>query len=178
MKQKIINLFGAPGAGKSTGTAYIFAKLKMLGVNCEMANEYAKTRVWQEDFKVFQNQLYVVGKQSIYISRLKGKVDVIITDSPLLLGIYYCQNQTWSNDFHNVLMHMHDEYDNYNYFINRVKPYNSKGRFQDEKESDQVSLDIKNILKLNRIPFSEFPGNEEGYNKIVDSIINDLKISI
>ena len=29
----IINLFGAPGAGKSTGAAYVFSQLKAAGVN-------------------------------------------------------------------------------------------------------------------------------------------------
>ena len=29
---KVINLFGAPGSGKSTGAAYLFSKLKMAGV--------------------------------------------------------------------------------------------------------------------------------------------------
>ena len=38
----IINLFGGPGTGKSTGAAYIFAKLKMCGVNCELITEFAK----------------------------------------------------------------------------------------------------------------------------------------
>jgi adenylate kinase family enzyme len=28
MKTLVVNLFGAPGAGKSTGAAYIFAMLK------------------------------------------------------------------------------------------------------------------------------------------------------
>ena len=29
----IVNLFGEPGAGKSTGAAYVFAMLKMAGVD-------------------------------------------------------------------------------------------------------------------------------------------------
>ena len=38
----VINLFGAPGAGKSTGAAYIFSLLKMYGINAELITEYAK----------------------------------------------------------------------------------------------------------------------------------------
>lgn len=38
----LVNLYGSPGAGKSTGAAYIFAKLKMLGINAELITEYAK----------------------------------------------------------------------------------------------------------------------------------------
>ena len=38
----LVNLYAGPGAGKSTGAAYIFAKLKMAGVDCEYVSEYAK----------------------------------------------------------------------------------------------------------------------------------------
>ena len=37
----VVNLYGAPGSGKSTGAAYIFAELKMLGINCELITEFA-----------------------------------------------------------------------------------------------------------------------------------------
>ena len=43
----IINLFGAPGAGKSTGAAYVFSQLKAAGVNAELVTEFAKDKVWE-----------------------------------------------------------------------------------------------------------------------------------
>ena len=56
----LVNLYAGPGAGKSTGAAYIFAKLKTAGVDCEYVSEYAKDRVWQEDqFPLQHCQLYV-----------------------------------------------------------------------------------------------------------------------
>lgn len=36
----IVNLFGTPGAGKSTGAAYVFSQLKMHGINCELVTEF------------------------------------------------------------------------------------------------------------------------------------------
>ena len=74
----IVNLFGVPGAGKSTGAAYIFAKLKMLGINAELITEFAKDKVWENNTEVFKNQAYLFGKQSYRISRCKDKVDVIV----------------------------------------------------------------------------------------------------
>jgi len=44
----VVNLFGAPGAGKSTGAAYIFSQLKMAGINAELVTEFAKDKVWEE----------------------------------------------------------------------------------------------------------------------------------
>ena len=41
----MFSLCGAPGAVKSTGAAYMFSKLKMLGVNAELVTEYAKDKV-------------------------------------------------------------------------------------------------------------------------------------
>ena len=29
----VVNIFGAPGAGKSTAAAYVFSKLKMLNID-------------------------------------------------------------------------------------------------------------------------------------------------
>ena len=49
------SLFGAPGAGKSTGAAYIFSQLKMAGINAELVTEFAKDKVWEESKAVFQN---------------------------------------------------------------------------------------------------------------------------
>lgn len=45
----IVNLFGAPGAGKSTLAAYVFAKLKMAGVNAELVTEFAKDKTWENN---------------------------------------------------------------------------------------------------------------------------------
>ena len=88
-KTLVINLFGVPGAGKSTGAAYIFSQIKMRGINAELITEFAKDKVWEENKEVFKNQAYIFGKQSFKLSRCDGKVDVIITDSPLPLSIFY-----------------------------------------------------------------------------------------
>lgn len=85
----IVNLFGEPGAGKSTGAAYVFAVLKMNGIDAELATEFAKDKLWEESKAVFENQSYIFGKQSFRLSRCKGKVEVIVTDSPLPLSIIY-----------------------------------------------------------------------------------------
>lgn len=41
----VVNLFGVPGAGKSTGAAYIFYRLKINGINAELVTEFAKDKV-------------------------------------------------------------------------------------------------------------------------------------
>ena len=138
----VVNLFAGPGSGKSTTCAGVFAKLKLAGVNCEMALEYAKDKVWEESNKVLDDQIYVFGKQLHRIFRLKDKVDVVITDSPILLSIIY--DKTGNKYFSDLVLNQFNNFDNRNYFIERTTVYNPKGRLQTEdeaKEIDKVLLD-------------------------------------
>lgn len=59
---KVINLFGGPGCGKSTGAAYIFSLLKMKGMNVELVTEFAKDKTWEHNSKALTCQPYVFGK--------------------------------------------------------------------------------------------------------------------
>ena len=43
----IINLYGGPGAGKSTSASDLFVILKERGVNAELAREYVKRWAWE-----------------------------------------------------------------------------------------------------------------------------------
>lgn len=61
----VVNLFGAPGAGKSTGAAYVFSQLKMRGINAELVTEFAKDKVWEENDEVFKHQEYIFGKPKL-----------------------------------------------------------------------------------------------------------------
>lgn len=92
----IVNLFGAPSSGKSTTRAGIFHELKLLQVNCEEVYEYAKNLTWEQRFRTLECQPYVFGKQLYRIETLMDQVDVIITDSPVLLSAFYGRKLTGS----------------------------------------------------------------------------------
>ena len=170
----VVNLFGAPGSGKSTGAAYLFSKLKDRGVNAELVTEFAKDKVYEESKEVFNNQIYILGQQSFRQSRLKNKVDVLITDSPLLLSIYYNKDKNITQELTSLTCKIFDSYDNYNYFINRVKAYNSKGRLHTEEESNKCNKEIKNMLINLDINFKEFDGDTNGYDLIYKDILSKI----
>lgn len=168
----LVNLYAGPGAGKSTGAAYIFAKLKMAGIDCEYVSEYAKDRVWQDDqFPLKHCQLYVTGKQCLKITRLLGKVDVVVTDSPIAIGAMYTDEKPYQD----VCLYEAKKYKNtYNIFVNRFKKYNTNGRNQTEDEAKEIDKRIKDFLTTNGIPFTEANGTEDGYNQIVKDIVDKL----
>lgn len=168
----IVNFFGPPGAGKSTATAYVFSKLKMAEINAEMVTEYAKDKVWEDNSEVFNNQAYIFGKQSFRISRCYGKVDVILTDSPLPLSILYNDGKFLTENFNKSVMDVFNNYLNLNYLVKRVKKYNPVGRFQTEKESDELIKPLKNLLEERDITYTEITGDIQGYESVVNDILN------
>ena len=171
----LINLYGAPGSGKSTGAAYIFSKLKMAGVNAELVTEFAKDKVWEESKEAFNNQAYLFGKQYFRISRCADKVDVIITDSPLPLSIFYNTTEVLGQEFNNMVMKVANSYKGMNYLIYRVKPYNPNGRFQTEEESNELADKFEDFLNFYLIDFKAIPGDIKGYDQIVEEILEALK---
>ena len=170
----IVNLYGAPGAGKSTGAAYVFSQLKMHGINAELVTEFAKDKVWEESKAVFQNQAYIFGKQYFRISRVQGKVDVVITDSPILLSPFYANDPVLGEEFDQLVTKLATSFDSMNVFINRTKPYNGAGRFQTEAESDALSRELREFLIAHNVACHNYNGDVEGYNALVADILNRL----
>ena len=168
----LVNLYAGPGAGKSTGSAYIFSKLKMAGIDCELVTEYAKDRVWQGDQFVLRHcQLYVTGKQCLKVARLLGKVDVIVTDSPIAMGAMYTDEKPYQD----VCLYEATKYKNtFNIFVNRRKDYNPNGRNQTEEESKAIDLRILSFLDDNNIEYTRVDGNVEGYDQVVENIVKTL----
>ncbi|MCL2621956.1 MAG: ATP-binding protein, partial [Firmicutes bacterium] len=105
----VVNLYGGPGAGKSTNAAALFVELKNRGINCELVREYAKDLVWEERSVEFYDQFTVLGKQVKRVNALIGKVDIIITDSPIILSCHY---NTLHNKqcFDKIVLDLHNTY--------------------------------------------------------------------
>jgi len=168
-KPLIINLFAGAGAGKSTTAASIFSELKWRDINCELVTEFAKDLVWEERFKTLENQIYVFGKQLQKINRLNNKVDVIVTDSPLLLSIVY-KPENLSDNFNKLIYEIFTSFNNINYFIERRKKYNPKGRMQDEEGAKQFDITVKNVLDEYLIDYKSIPGTKEEIQLIVEEV--------
>ena len=168
----VVNLFAGPGVGKSTTAARIFAELKMHGVNCEMALEFAKDKVWEESFKTMDDQIYIFGKQFHKIWRLKDKVDVIICDSPLPISIVYDKEN--SEAFHTLIMEQFNKFDNYNVLLTRSGEYQKEGRVQTEEEAKEVDEIVKKVLKDYNIVHRVMPIDGAAM-KITEKILEELK---
>lgn len=148
----IVNLFGGAGAGKSTLASALFAELKKSGIEAELVTEYAKELVWEDNSLILQDQIKIFGEQNHRLVRLLGKVDVIVTDSPILLGILY--DKTDNKQLHSLITNTFKKYNNKNFFILREEDdYSTIGRLQTEDEAKEIDNKIIKMLINNDIPY-------------------------
>lgn len=169
MSALVVNLLAGPGAGKSTMAAEIFAGFKWRGVNAELITEFAKELVWEDRLSALANQLYVFGEQYQRLYRLADKVDVIVTDSPLILSSIY-KPPHLGKEFDSLVLNTFNSFSNVNYFLNRTKPYCEAGRLQTEKQASEKDCEILQYLETNRIPYSIIPGDRRHGGLIVQQL--------
>lgn len=141
-----VNLYGGPGAGKSTTAAGVFYNLKSLGVNCELVPEFAKDLVWEGRVETLKKQFYVSARQFYMISKLENKADVVVTDSPVLLGAAYTAD--YPKFYHDSLAWHNEKVstEGFNFFLRRSKAFSSEGRVHNEGESLNLDEKIKMVL--------------------------------
>jgi hypothetical protein len=171
----IVNFFAGSGVGKSVLATDLYSKLKKLNIETELALEFAKDLVWEENYSALKNQIYVFGNQLHRIERLINKVDVIITDSHLLLSIIYKPNHL-SNKFDKLVLEVFNSYDNLNYFIKRTHPFNPSGRVEKTIEEAIIKDNqIKEVLINNNIPYESVTSEEKHINNIIDDIVKSIE---
>lgn len=167
-------LFGGPCVGKSTSAAWIFAQLKMRHHKAELVQEYVKTLAYEKRLPESADQIWLLGKQ---IRRedvmLRNGVDVIVTDSPVLMSTCYAKRYKSMGWQH--LMALSDVFDEHYKPLNIVldrcgKPYSQDGRYQDEaaaREMDELILEEAHKRGCHMIKYDDLDGI---LNLVVDQL--------
>ena len=162
---KIINFFGGPGIGKSTQASGLFTEMKKHHMSVEYTYEFPKEVAWEGNVSQLKDQFFITANQHRNISRLYGKVDYIIVDSPIVLGCFY--ESRYGSDYpsshysmsglSNFLWTLFKQYDNINILLKRNdETYDTNGRLQGLQEAQEIDTDIKLTLDINNISYSEF----------------------
>jgi hypothetical protein len=177
-KTIVVNLFGGPGAGKSTQALGVTYKLKLNGVNCEYASEHAKDLMWREDYGSLKNQINIFGKQHDKSFHLKNKVDVIVTDSPAVMGLLYCDWDLVSPKLKDLAIDEfnRDDVVNINIMLKRDpnRAYDPNGREQTEEEAKQKDKDVRELLSDLGIRVRHLPANESTVDYLYVEIMKKL----
>lgn len=174
MKTVVVNLYAGPGAGKSVAAWTIAAELKKQNILTEYVPEYAKELVWDNNMELLDgsidNQTHLFKVQSHRLSRLSGKVSVIVTDSPLLLNLIYCKQPL--DKFEKMVMSEYGKYNNFNLFIRRGSGYEKAGRIQTLVESRRIDDGIKEMMSSRGIFCGEYDRTK------IELIVNNIKRSL
>jgi adenylate kinase family enzyme len=172
----IVNCFGGPGTGKSTTAAGIFHMLKSNDIDSELISEFAKDKTWEKNHVALSNQFYVSANQHHKQHVLTGQVDVIITDSPLIIGLFYYKepNPRIKKPFIDFILESFNSQNNLNIFLRRKKKFNPNGRNQNEAECKNIDIEIKKFLDTRHIPYSELDADSSCVSVIYDMIVPHL----
>lgn len=108
------------------------------------------------------------------MQRLENQVDVVITDSPLLLSLYYGVGQPES--FRELIIDYSNNLgqDHFHIFLERKKRYSNNGRMQTFDEAIEIDKSVKHILREYNVKFNEFPATEGGYQLIYENIMSKI----
>lgn len=167
---KVINLYGAPSAGKSTAMLGLTYQLKLMGLSAENTPEFFKEMIYENSSaETFGGQLYVLGEQNRRLARLKGKNDFTITDCPLpLIGYYTSQN--YVGGFNEFLNNLYHTYENINYFIVRKHEFEDEKRAHSQDQADAIERDLPEYLERMGVQCIVMESGED----LVERIISDM----
>jgi GTPase SAR1 family protein len=173
-----INIIGAPGVGKSTISALLFANMKIRGYSVEYVQEYVKKLVWTGDFESINNQYYLSKKTFETLNQIvsSGSIEFCISDGPLLHGLVYnIQNTNNTSNIEKTEKFILDcisKFNNINIYLEPVpgREYETAGRIHTEEESKQVGNLLKDLLQKNKIDYVSFPADPIHVDKIINYI--------
>ena len=170
----IINFYAGASAGKTTCAWLVAGELKKRNIVTEYVSEYAKELAWDGRRDLldgsFNNQLKILNEQNNRIQRLIGKVDVIVTDSPILLGYMYAKER--KDELLSIAKSHYESNNNFNLFIKRGEHYEQEGRLHTLQESIEVDNNTLKFLKDNEIYHGIYA------HDALDKIVNNIQTTL
>ena len=146
---KRICLYAGPGGGKSTMAARLFAQLKVDGRDVEHVNEYIKPWAYAGRFPKGLDQWLIFAKQLHREECLLRHVPLVITDSPVLMNVFYARKYNVPGWQHLVeLARLYEEiYPGLHVYLHRNHPYQNEGRYQDEAQANEIGTEIQAFMR-------------------------------
>lgn len=172
-----IGICGGPGAGKSSAAAGVFYNCKKASIPVELVQEFVREEI-NKGFELHgvADQFRIFMKQREREDIIPSVVDVVVTDSPIYLSLYYALDyarktgETSDDNILFLLEQVFKERDRYDYVImlKRTKAYVSDGtRKQTAEESDMIYTELCMLFDLFGIKYTIIDGD-----KAVDYIMD------
>lgn len=168
----VVNFFGGPGAGKSTAAAGLFYEMKRHWIDSEYVQEFAKELVWANNGHMLSEQNYIFAEQEHRLNRLRQKVAVSISDSPLLLSSFYAP-PGYPDSFHESVFEFFHTYRNINILVRRSHEYSAMGRIQGQSDADNLSARLEKYMSDNGIPYVSITASDASPRRLLTWLIEN-----
>lgn len=173
---KVVNILGGSGLGKSTTAAGLYYKMKLNGYHVELVREYVKNWMWEERTIGEYDQIFIAANQAKSEYDLYGKVDWVITDSPMILAPVYEEYYSSPGTIRESVVKLMNKAKNtgvehINFLLKRNKLFDTRGRRETLEEAKEVDKLVQNILEQENIQYQVIDCKD---NERVDKILEIL----
>lgn len=188
-KPLLVNLYGAPGSGKTSGSLYITGLLKSEGYKVAYVEEFASQLIRQglgEKLGDWKNQNYIVtGQMKLILDEIASGSEIIICDSPPTLNILHysklaCEKAGKGSEFtesmitsqYTIYNQIFSEFDKIDVYVKRVKPFLQWKRVHSEEQSNEMAKPLKFVYLTSNLESQkvEITGDLKGYNTLAQLI--------
>lgn len=172
-KPLVVNFYAGAGAGKSTIAVTGHGFSKMHGITSEYTGEEAKDLAFEGRLELDIDDIQLFAEQRHRQWRLGGKVDVIFSDSPLLLSSIYRSDDTLLDA---LVLQEFNKYENMNFYVVRKKRYVKAGRRETKEEATKIDDKTRKFLDNHHIPYTVIEGTPEGANTVLEMVLKKLNV--
>jgi len=116
---KVINLFAAPGTGKTTTGQILSGLLSMANFKVEYIPEFAKFATLSRNRAALSDQIYMFAKQENRLNVLRDAgLDYIVMDGPLPIALLF-QPADYYQGYEPLVMEVFRSYENLNFYLSK-----------------------------------------------------------
>lgn len=172
---KVINLFAAPGTGKSTTGQILSGLLSLHDLRVEYVPEFAKFATWSNNTAALKDQIYMFAKQENRLSVLaRSNLDYVVMDGPLPLALLF-QPEDYYQYYEPLVMEVFSGFDNVNFYLRRNPdiPYKTHGRNEAESEALDLDTRLRKILEKHSVEFTEHMVNKALPGKLFEALVGE-----
>lgn len=150
----VVNIFGAPNAGKTYLANNLFSYFKANHFLVENVQEVVKIAHYEQDHAFLKNDLKILAEKNRILDALdNAKLDIAIMDGPVLNSMVYKFGKPLQH-FDALVMDIHESFNNLNLYIPGVRNFASVGRYEKTPEEALArGEEVLDMLTRNHIEF-------------------------